>query len=215
MSPETWLKQLRQHRAIAVIRTPDRATGYHLAQAVAAGGIRLIEITWNSSEPDRLIQDCRSALPHCTIGTGTLLTPDDLAAAIAAGAEFAFTPHTNPGLIAAAAAAGLPIIPGALTPTEIVTAWQAGATCVKVFPVKALGGAAYVRSLQDPIGHIPLIPTGGVTMDNAAELIAAGAIAVGLAGQLFPKEMIQAADWQGIADRAAQLVQRLAQFTGE
>jgi 2-dehydro-3-deoxyphosphogluconate aldolase / (4S)-4-hydroxy-2-oxoglutarate aldolase len=210
MSPETWLKLLRQHRAIAVIRTPDRHTGYQLAQAVAAGGIRLIEITWNSHEPDRLIQDCRSALPHCTIGTGTLLTQADLTGAIQAGAEFAFTPHTSPSLIAAAV--GLPIIPGALTPTEIVTAWQAGATCVKVFPVQALGGAAYVRSLQDPIGHIPLIPTGGVTMDNAAELIGAGAIAVGLAGQLFPKDQVAAGDWEGIADRAAQLVHRLAQF---
>jgi 2-dehydro-3-deoxyphosphogluconate aldolase / (4S)-4-hydroxy-2-oxoglutarate aldolase len=212
MSPETWLQLLRHHRAIAVIRTDSRDTGYQLAQAVAAGGIRLIEITWNSREPHRLIQDCRSALPHCTIGTGTLLTQTDLNGAIQAGAEFAFTPHTNPSLIAAASNAKLPIIPGALTPTEIVTAWQAGAPCVKVFPVQSLGGAAYVRSLQDPIGQIPLIPTGGVTMDNAAELIAAGAIAVGLAGQLFPKALVAAGDWEGIADRAAQLVQSLAQF---
>ena len=132
-----------------------------MAQAVAAGGMRLIEITWNSERAADLISQLQSELPNCVIGSGTLLTLEDLQGAIAAGAQFCFTPHTNLTLIQAAAKRQMPIIPGALSPTEIVTAWQAGAPCVKVFPVGAVGGAGYIRSLQGPLGQIPLIPTGG------------------------------------------------------
>jgi 2-dehydro-3-deoxyphosphogluconate aldolase/(4S)-4-hydroxy-2-oxoglutarate aldolase len=101
-------------------------------------------------------------------------------------------------------------VPGALTPTEIVTAWDSGATCVKVFPIEAVGGANYIKSLQGPLGHIPLIPTGGVTLENAKEFIKAGAIAVGLSGDLFPKPLIAAQDWDAIAQRAKTLKQQLA-----
>ena len=89
-------------------------------------------------------------------------------------------------LIEAAITAEIPIIPGALTPTEIITAWQSGATAVKVFPIQPIGGVSYLQVLQGPIGQIPLIPTGGVTVDNAPDFLAAGAVAVGLAGSLFP-----------------------------
>ncbi len=97
-----------------------------------------------------------------------------------------------------------------MTPTEIVTAWDAGASGVKVFPIQAVGGASYIKALQGPLSHIPLIPTGGVTLENAKELIAAGAIAVGLAGELFPKDLIAAQDWTAIAQRAKILNEQLA-----
>jgi 2-dehydro-3-deoxyphosphogluconate aldolase / (4S)-4-hydroxy-2-oxoglutarate aldolase len=101
------------------------------------------------------------------------------------------------------------MIPGALSPTEIVTAWQAGATAVKVFPVQALGGADYIKALHSPLSQIPLIPTGGVTGANARGLIAAGAIAVGLAGSLFPKEAVERRDWAVVTKLAAQLMASL------
>jgi 2-dehydro-3-deoxyphosphogluconate aldolase/(4S)-4-hydroxy-2-oxoglutarate aldolase len=104
----------------------------------------------------------------------------------------------------------VPIVPGALSPTEIVTAWKAGASSVKVFPIQAVGGASYIKALQGPLGHIPLIPTGGVTLENAKEFIAAGAIAVGLSGELFPKPLIVAEDWEAIAQRAKTLKEHLA-----
>ena len=204
--PEDWLKFVKQERIIAVIRSPDFSTGRKMAQAVAAGGIKLIEITANSDRPWALIERLRAELPYCSIGAGTVLTRSDVLSAIAGGAEYIFTPHLDFSLIKAANTSEIPIVPGALTPTEIITAWQSGATAVKVFPIQSVGGASYLQVLQGPIGHIPLIPTGGVTVVNAPDFLAAGAIAVGIAGSLFPQAEILQADWQSIRDRASKLV---------
>lgn len=179
-----------------------------MAQAVAAGGIRLIEITWNSDRPADLITQLRSDLPDCWIGAGTLLTQEQVKGAIAAGAQFLFTPHVDQGLIELAISQDVPIVPGALSPTEIVQAWQAGASSVKVFPVQAMGGASYIRSLQGPLGQIPLIPTGGVTVENARSFLDAGAIAVGLSGDLFPQSAVSQGNWDLITQRAAMLIEQ-------
>jgi len=209
---QAWLKQVRQSRIIAVIRTPNCEWGLPMARAAVAGGIQHVEITWNSDRPAELIQQLRQELPQSLIGAGTLLTVDQVQAAISAGAQFLFTPHVSPNLIQTAVAQDIPLVAGALTPTEIVTAWQAGATCVKVFPVQAVGGAAYVRSLQGPLGNIPLIPTGGVTLQNTLEFLHAGAIAVGLSGDLFPPSAVQAKHWDIINQRAVTLMANLQQF---
>ncbi|HEY9905430.1 MAG TPA: bifunctional 4-hydroxy-2-oxoglutarate aldolase/2-dehydro-3-deoxy-phosphogluconate aldolase [Candidatus Sericytochromatia bacterium] len=210
MSNQSWLTLLQEHRAIAVIRASRLSLGRQMAQAVAAGGMLSIEITWNSDRAPDLIGQLRKELPHCTIGTGTLLNLEQLRQAIDAGAQFLFTPHVDPALIAAAVTADVPIVPGALSPTEIVTAWSSGASCVKVFPIQAVGGANYIKALQGPLGHIPLIPTGGVTLENAKDFLMAGAIAVGLSGELFPKPLIAAEDWKAIAQRAKTLKDQLA-----
>lgn len=204
-----WLTLLQQHRAIAVIRTSQLSLGLQMAQAVAAGGIPLIEITWNSADAPKLIHRLRQELPHCTIGTGTILNQEQLRQAIDVGVQFLFTPHVDAALIACAVAADVPIVPGALSPTEIVTAWNAGASSVKVFPIQAVGGASYIKALQGPLGQIPLIPTGGVTLENAQEFITAGAIAVGLSGELFPKSLVSTEDWKAIAYRAKTLKEQL------
>ncbi|EDX74995.1 2-dehydro-3-deoxyphosphogluconate aldolase/4-hydroxy-2-oxoglutarate aldolase subfamily [Coleofasciculus chthonoplastes PCC 7420] len=212
ISNQSWLTLLQDYRTIAVIRASDQSVGRQMAQAVAAGGIKLIEITWNTDAAADLIRHLRQALPDCTIGTGTLLNLEQVKQAIEAGAEFLFTPHTNITLINTAVNAGVPIIPGALSPSEIVTAWDAGASCVKVFPIQAVGGVSYIKALQGPLGHIPLIPTGGVTFANAKDFITAGAIAVGLAGDLFPTSLIASGDWHGITQRAKKL---RSQFSGD
>lgn len=209
MQSHSWLTLIQHFRAIAVIRSPNLHQGHQMAKAVAQGGIRLIEITWNSDRPAHLIEHLRSELPDCWIGAGTLLDAEQLRAAIAAGAQFLFSPHVNPVMIQIALEQGVPIIPGALSPSEIVQAWQAGASSVKVFPVQAMGGTEYIRSLQGPLGDIPLIPTGGVTLDNAADFLAAGAIGVGLSGNLFPPQAIHTGNWETIAHQAATLIQRL------
>jgi len=206
MSVDSWLDSLQRHRAIAVIRTPDVELGLQMARAVRAGGIGIVEITWNSDRPQTLIRQLRQDLPDCLIGAGTLLTAEDVQDAIAAGAQFLFCPHTDPTLIAAAKDASVPIIPGALTPTEIVTAWQAGATCVKVFPIQAVGGVPYLKAIQAPLRDIPLIPTGGVTLENAQGFIKAGAVAVGLSSQLFLGPLVEGQDWEGITQRAKRLL---------
>ena len=209
MNHQSWLTLLKKHRAIAVIRSSEKELALQMAKAVVAGGIQFIEITWNTHKADELIAELRSEFPTFSIGTGTLLNLEQLQQAIDCGAQFLFTPHTDLAMIKAAVDAGVPIVPGAFSPTEILTAWQAGATCVKVFPISALGGAAYLQSLQGPLGHIPLIPTGGVTLENAKIFIDAGAIAVGLAGDLFPKDLVENRDCRAIGKIARTLTRNL------
>ena len=209
MVGQDWLNLLKQHRVIAVIRTDSVATGFAMANAVAAGGIQLIEVTWNSNQPATLVEMLRTEIPHCTIGCGTLLNLEDIKNAIAAGAQYGFMPHVDPALIAYGRDQNWPIHPGALTPTEMMTAWNAGASGVKVFPVTALGGCEYIRNLQGPLSHIPLIPTGGVTLENAKRFLEAGAIAVGLAGDLFPRAVVERQNWEEITRRSQGLIQSL------
>ena len=204
-----WLTLLKQHRVIAVIRTSSVELAIAMAQACAAGGVGLIEIAWNSSQPAEMMGAIQQALPHCVVGVGTVLSIADLEGAIRANAQFCFTPHTDCELINRAQAHRLPIIPGAMTPTEIVTAWQAGATSVKVFPISALGNAAYIRGVLAPLGAIPLVPTGGVTADSAPELIEAGAAAVGLSTAIFPKQEVDDGNWAAVEARSRDLLSRL------
>lgn len=206
---DNWLSVLRKNRVFAVIRAPSLEMGRQMALAVAASGMRLIEITWNSEKAVDLITKLRGELPDCIIGTGTVLNLQDLHSAINCGAQYIFTPHVDAELIRVAVAQNIPIIPGALTPTEIVTAWNFGAPSVKVFPVQSLGGANYIKSLQGPLGHIPLIPTGGVTIDNANQFLSAGAIAVGLSSELFPKALVEANNWELITQNAKNLLQSI------
>jgi 2-dehydro-3-deoxyphosphogluconate aldolase / (4S)-4-hydroxy-2-oxoglutarate aldolase len=213
MDTQDWLALLRQHRAIAVIRSEDWLAGREMAMAVAAAGMPLIEITWNSDSPATLVQHLRETLPHCVIGAGTLTTQAQVWDALAAGAQYLFTPHVAPDLIQLAVDQGIPMVAGGLSPTEIVQAWQAGAASVKVFPAQAMGGAAYIRCLQGPLGEIPLVATGGVTVDNARDFLQAGAIAVGLAGSLFPQAAIRDRDWDRITHQAKRLLAQIAPYT--
>jgi 2-dehydro-3-deoxyphosphogluconate aldolase / (4S)-4-hydroxy-2-oxoglutarate aldolase len=207
---DKWLQLLRHHKAIAVIRSDDFNLAYNMAQAVAAGGMNLIEITWNSDRPAQLIAQLREDFPHCTIGTGTILDSNQLAAAVDAGAQFAFAPGFAPRLLEACLSRyQIPFVPGVFTPSEAINAWQQGAKVVKVFPIKSLGGAEYIRCLQGPLGHIPLIPTGGVTIENAVEMITAGAIAVGISSSLFPTAAIANQQWSQITYRTKLLVDQL------
>jgi 2-dehydro-3-deoxyphosphogluconate aldolase / (4S)-4-hydroxy-2-oxoglutarate aldolase len=200
-----WLNIFQEKKVIAVIRSDDPDLALLMAKAMAKAGIDLIEITWNSHKPTQIIETLKQQLPNCLIGAGTILTKQQLQEAINCGGKFIFSPHTNISLIKEAIKFNIPIIPGALTPTEIVRAWQNGATAVKVFPIEAMGGVNYLKNLQSPLGHIPLIPTGGVTMENAKFFLEAGAIAVGLSGQLFPKKLLKEQNWDLIINRAINL----------
>ncbi len=212
----SWLTLLKKHRAIAVIRATDIEIARKMALAAASGGMELIEITWNHHHSAdyrsaELISQLRVQLPNCIIGTGTLLNQSQVKEAIMAGAQFLFAPHVDPLMIKAAVESGLPIIPGALTPTEIISAWQWGATCVKVFPVQPVGGVNYIKSLQGPLSQIPLIPCGGITLENAEDFLAAGALAVGLGTQLFPKHLVASGNWEAISEKAAWLRKKIGQ----
>ncbi len=172
-------------RVIAIARRLAPATVPAIAEALAANGIRAFEVTLNSPgavESIRLL----AAGPlgeRLLIGAGTVLSIPEAEAALDAGARFLVTPHLDVALVRWAADRGVPILPGAFTPTEILTAWRAGAAAVKLFPASAVG-PAFIRDFRGPFPEIPIVPTGGVTVENAAEFLRAGALAVGLGSWL-------------------------------
>ncbi len=180
-----------------------------MGATLAQAGVGLIEITWDCPEAENIIPRLQGAYPDCQVGTGTILNLAALRAALAVGVDFVFTPHTERALIAKSISAGVPLVPGALTPTEIVQAYQWGAPAVKVFPVASVGGVDYLRQLRAPLGHIPLIPTGGVTRANAGEMLAAGAVAVGLSRDLFPEPWYSQRDWPGLGEELARWLREL------
>lgn len=214
-SVNSWLNLLQQHRIIAVIRADNAVIAREIALAAAAGGIKLIEIAWNTDRAESLIPKLQQELPDCKIGAGTVLDIDSAERAIACGCSFLFTPHTNLDLISKGLENNVPVIAGALTPTEILTAWQAGAAAVKVFPIKVVGGVDYLKCLQPILCDIPLIPTGGVTIQNAAQFLAAGAVAVGISSDLFSTEMIAEDDWTTIIARSQMLIKKVQPFQNQ
>ncbi|MGY6528695.1 MAG: bifunctional 4-hydroxy-2-oxoglutarate aldolase/2-dehydro-3-deoxy-phosphogluconate aldolase [Cyanobacterium sp.] len=204
-----WLSLLKQYRLIAVIRASSLEVGEKMAYTAYDAGIRLIEITWNSHQAAKLVSHLRQKLPDGYVGVGTILTLSELKDAIEAQAQFAFSPHFDQDLLTLAHAHHLPFNPGTLSPTEIIHAFNAGARAVKVFPVKALGGVDYIKSLQAPMAGFPLIPTGGVKMAESMDFLEAGAIALGLSGDLFPTDLVKDGQWEIIGDRIYQLIQRI------
>lgn len=180
---------VRRHRLIAVLRRVEpRSTLLALVEELADAGIRVFEITLDAPEGADDLVSVRALLASrqgepSIVGAGTILTSTQLEAAVAAGADFGVAPVLDPQLLHAARASGLPFVPGAMTPTEIRTAWEAGAAFVKLFPASAVG-PAMVRELRGPLPDVELIPTGGIDATNAAAYLAAGAVAVGIGSSL-------------------------------
>ena len=204
------LKALAETRLVAIIRGMDPAICVRLAEAYAEGGIRLVEVTFDQTGDPRKTIDAIRAIREgfagrLHVGAGTVLTDAQLEAVIGAGGEFMVTPSVNPKLIAKASAAGLATMPGAFTPTEIVTAHEAGADVVKIFPVRSLG-PQYVKDVLAPLKHISLMAVGGVNPDNAADYLKAGCIGVGASGSLVNKEWIAAGEWSKIAAEARRFI---------
>ena len=179
------IDRIRQIGIIPVVRarSSDEALGF--ADAIRAGGIPILEITLTVPGAVQVIADLTKRLgDDALIGAGTVLDADAARACVDAGARFVVSPALDVPTIEVCRKLGVPVFPGALTPTEIVTAWKAGADAVKVFPAGSLGGAAYLKSVKAPLPQIELIPTGGVSLKTAADFIAAGAMALGVGADL-------------------------------
>ena len=178
---------IRRHRLIAVLRRVEpRAALLELVEELAEAGVRVFEITLDASSGAKDLAAVRSHLatvPDVVIGAGTILGGEQLREAIGVRADFGVSPLFDQGLTSAALDAGLPFIPGAMTPAEIAVAWAAGATFVKLFPASALG-PTFVRELRGPLPGVALIPTGGIDGGNAAAFLSAGAAAVGIGSAL-------------------------------
>lgn len=212
MQHDAVLDLIRQEKLIVIVRgvSPDQVVA--LGEALYAGGIRLMEITFDQSSAQGIADTLESIRRLCgalgdkmAIGAGTVLTVKQVKLAKKAGASFIISPDAVPAVIRATRKAGLVSLPGALTPTEITAAYAAGADMVKVFPVKSMG-AGYIKDLLAPLRHIPLLAVGGISKENVAQYLQEGAKGFGVGGSLVDKSLIAAGDWAGITANAAAFV---------
>jgi 2-dehydro-3-deoxyphosphogluconate aldolase/(4S)-4-hydroxy-2-oxoglutarate aldolase len=206
MDREQGWAELNRTRIVAIWRGIRDEHAEPLAEALLAGGVTVMEITLNTPGAPNMIRRLQSAFGgRMYIGAGTVLDTDDLKTALDAGASFIVTPNTDEDVIRGAVDAGIPVFPGAMTPTEIVRAWKAGATAVKLFPVASLG-IGYIKELQGPLAHVPMIAVGGVNKDNIGELLRTGCFAVGVGGSLLNRNEIEAGNFGWVTERARELV---------
>jgi 2-dehydro-3-deoxyphosphogluconate aldolase/(4S)-4-hydroxy-2-oxoglutarate aldolase len=196
---------------VAIGRHVRPAVAPDVAAALVAGGVRAFELTLNEPEAEALhsIEAVAHVAPGfgLEVGAGTILSIQAAQRALDAGATFLVMPHLDPELVAWAAACGIPALPGCATPTEALAAWRAGAAAIKLFPA-SVAGPAFVRELRGPFPDIPVVPTGGVTVDSAPAFIAAGAVAVGMGGWLLGRGGVD--DLDGIRTRAGLIVAAIA-----
>lgn len=202
---------IEQGGVVAVVRLDDLTTAVELTKALIAGGIRAVEFTFTNRFAARAIEAVRAAVgADGFIGAGTVLDPETARIAILAGAEYIVTPTLKRETIELCNRYSIPTLCGAFTPTEILTAWEAGASYVKVHPA-SLGGPQYFKDVLAPFPHVKLIPSGGVTFDNVTDFFAAGAAAVALGGHLVDRQAVAAGDWSAVTDRAQALNSIVAQ----
>ena len=205
---------VREGRIIAIIRGFAPDTCLRLAEAYAKGGIRLVEVTFNQKMPEtwkdtavaiRAIKERFAGAVR--VGAGTVLAEEQLSMCEQAGGEYMITPNVNCALIRECVRRGLVAMPGALTPSEAVEAWDAGASFVKIFPAGSLG-PGYVKAMRAPLSHIPFLAVGGISPDNVADFMRVGCVGAGVGGNLTNKEWISACEWDKIENAARQLVER-------
>ncbi len=203
------VRQIKEIGIVPIIRTADTATAIRSVEAIYEGGLRCAEITMTVHGAIQALEEvARRFGDRILLGAGTVLDPETARTCILAGAEFLVTPSLNTKTIELARRYSKAIFPGALTPTEIVTAWEAGADGIKVFPCSAMGGAKYIRALRGPFPHIEFVPTGGVNLDTISEFLEAGCCAVGVGGELVDAKSTAAGNYSLITDRAKQFVER-------
>lgn len=201
---------LETTKVVAIIRGMAPEVCVKLAEAYRVGGIRLVEVTFNQAgDPQstvKAIRAIRAAHSDIHVGSGTVITESQLDLTIAAGSEFIVTPNCNPLIIRKAMEAGLVTMPGTITPTEMVTAHEAGADFIKVFPARTMGHV-YIKDVLAPLRHLKLIAVGGVSPENVTDYLKAGCVGVGVSGSLVNKEWIAAGEYGKIAEVARQLVE--------
>lgn len=207
--------RIREVGIVPVVRATSAAEALEAVEAIRAGGIPILEITLTVPGAVKIIAELTGRFGDETlIGAGTVLDAESAQACIDAGARFIVSPSLDIPTIELCRRLGVAIFPGALTPTEIVTAWKAGADAVKVFPANALGGPTYLKSIKAPLPQIALIPTGGVSLKNAADFIAAGAFALGVGADLVDLAALRRGEASSITEKAREYVAAVAAARG-
>jgi 2-dehydro-3-deoxyphosphogluconate aldolase/(4S)-4-hydroxy-2-oxoglutarate aldolase len=203
MTKEAVIKWVQELGLVPVLRARTAKEGEALVEAMVAGGVTVMEVTTTVPGAIELIATLKKKYGDTVLlGSGTITTAEECARSIDAGAEFVVSPSTHMAVIETTKKMGKVSIPGALTPTEVITAWNAGADIVKIFPCSAMGGASYLKSLKAPFPFLKLIPTGGVTLTTAADFLKAGAEALGVGADLV--------NVQAIADGKPEIVTQAA-----
>jgi 2-dehydro-3-deoxyphosphogluconate aldolase/(4S)-4-hydroxy-2-oxoglutarate aldolase len=207
MDKQGILKKIEQIGVIPVVRAESADNVVRAVEALVEGGIPVAEITMTVPEAVTVIQRCTGHFGNrITLGAGTVTSAVMCNEVIDAGCVFVVTPVFKAAVVDVCKRRGVCVVSGALTPTEIFSAWEAGADVVKVFPVRAMGGADYLRTVHEPLPQIPLTPTGGVTLQTLADYFKAGAPFVGAGGDLVDKKAIDSGDFPAITARARQYV---------
>lgn len=199
--------RIRDLGLVPVVRAQSAEEAIRAIDAIRAGGIDVLEVTMTVPDAVPLIaQVAKRFGKDAVIGAGTVLDAETARAVILAGAQFVVTPTLRAETIACCKRYGVPVFPGALTPTEVLTAWEAGADMVKVFPCSAVGGASYIKALKAPLPQVDLVPTGGVNLETAADFIKAGSSALGVGADLVDLKALREGNADVVTERARKLV---------
>ncbi|MDN4069060.1 bifunctional 4-hydroxy-2-oxoglutarate aldolase/2-dehydro-3-deoxy-phosphogluconate aldolase [Paenibacillus vini] len=211
MNKKEKLRLLKDSGVVAVVRRPPYEKAVRITDALVAGGVKALEITVDSDRAFELISLLNERYgEEVLVGAGTVLDAETAEKAIEAGAQFIFSPILDEETIKVTNRHDVISIPGVMTPTEIVKGYRLGADLLKIFPGSSLG-VNYIKELSAPLGHIPMMPTGGVTLDNVAQFIRAGAVAVGLGSSLLDKKAMEEERYVDITKRAEQFIQAIHQ----
>lgn len=203
MSKQDDLDRISDSGVVAVLRGADADTVIDVAEALKAGGVTAIELTADTPNVTDMLSDVTASFDdeETIIGVGTVLDAETARAVTLAGAEFVVSPSLHKDVIELCNRYGTVVVPGAMTPTEVITAYEAGADVVKVFPASTLG-PGHVKSIKGPLGQVPIMTTGGVDLDNAASFIEAGASSIGVGGALVDDDAIERGDFDAITETA-------------
>lgn len=210
MNREQTMQAIVDTGVVAIVRGTTAASLADMVEALRRGGIRAIEVAFNTPHAAPMIEEL--ADKHASgmiVGAGTVLDPETARTAIMAGARFVLSPTLHLGVVETCLRYAIPVIPGAMTPTEVLTAWSAGATLVKVFPAGTLG-SRYFKDLQGPLPQVSLMAVGGVNLDNAPEFIRAGAVGLGIGGELVDKTLVAEGRWDELTRRAGAFISAVA-----
>lgn len=214
MPKDTTLSRIVDSGVVAVMRAPSGEMLSDVAEALLAGGVEVIEVTFTVPGAQRVLEQVADRLgKRILLGAGTVLDPETARTAILAGAEFVVAPTVNLEVIRLCQRYDKAVIPGALTPTEVLTAWESGADIVKVFP-SDLTGPKYLGALHGPLPQVRLMPTGGVNLQTAADFLRAGACALGIGGALVESKAVAAGDMERIESLARQYIQIVRETRG-
>ena len=202
MSKQATLDKIREVGVLAVLRGPSPELTLKMVDALTKGGVIGIEITYSTPNAAEVVKGLDETFgDQIVLGMGTLTKPEQVEEALGAGATFLVSPHTSPTLGAEMAKSGVPVMMGALTPSEVVQAVELGSDVVKIFP-GSLGGPSYMKALKGPFPGIPMMPTGGVSESNLVDWFKAGAFAVGAGSNLCPKELAATGEFDKITEIA-------------